>query len=114
MYKYEAFEKEWIGKRRNKWTFMSTIRKKNGHYSQVFIVCQCDCGSIAHYDPYYCMSINFPTECIICSRTRKKLHWFKEREVEEEFFHDLSIPDQLDDLDTISIYGEIYKRYYRD
>lgn len=114
MYKYEQFEIEWIGKRRNRWTFVETIRKKNGKYSQMFVVCQCDCGSIAHYDPYYCSSALFPAECIICSREKKKLHWFKERELENEFFEDIVMPDIIDDKDTITLYSEIYKKYYRD
>lgn len=114
MYKYEAFIKDCVGKKKNKFTFIGFNRVAKKNSSIVMVDCQCECGRVVQYSASQCFGNLFPYQCIMCNRHKKKNHWYKEREIEAEFLQEMLIGDPVEDGAVLAAYDEKYKKYYRD
>lgn len=114
MFLYKIFKNEYVGTKKNSWTFVEINRILKGKHYYYLVLCVCKCGSQASYSPGYCMGPNFPLSCRKCNRARKKFQWKPALLTPNEREYELNEGIDQEQDDIVINYGNYYKDYYRD
>lgn len=114
MFMYELFLQEYIGTKKNSWTFIEVNRIKKGKRVSYQVTCLCDCGALSHYTPGYCIGPNMPLACKKCTRGKSKSEWQSSNASDREIVYESKYNHDQENDDIILNYGQYYKDYYRD
>jgi hypothetical protein len=114
MFIYEFFLKEYIGKKKNSWTFLELKKIKKGRRVYYMVLCLCVCGSTANYSPSSCISHILPLACKKCRKVKRNGEWKQDYSINQDIHYSkISTYDEEND-DIIVNYEQYYKDYYRD
>ncbi len=115
MFIYKEFIQEYLGKKKDSWTFTEVNQVKHGRTYKHIVTCICDCGTIRYYTACECASYKFPKSCVRCFRKKaKKTYHIQDKVTQREMSEVSSFDIIADDVVTVEIYKEQYKKHYRD